>query len=240
MNRGCCGSFLGLAGRALWACGPILVVAAWIGCDGSPIRRASIDASNLGSWSAGDPALSDGDAGPGGSIPEGSPPTSDAGRVAGDAVNSGDDASAGSESDGSSSADAADPMAACRGISCGGEGKGRCEVDASGEARCNCDYGYVPRGLQCVGACEDVECEEGKACVPGHHGVTDPLCVPTCDCSNCGNCDAEHFDGVIQRFCGNSEGSPANTVCNRPCPAGQGCIPFRVPICWSLQGCFSM
>ena len=66
------------------------------------------------------------------------------------------------------------------------------------------------------------------------------VCVATCDCSNCGTCDMSQIPSYGVAYCGNAAGSPATLTCNKPCPAGQGCIPFSTPICWAGQGCISL
>ena len=125
----------------------------------------------------------------------------------------------------------------CKGVSCSGHGA--CLVSAAGAATCDCETYYRAEGLQCVPACTGVTCPTGKACIPGHHNTTDPLCVETCDCGNCGNCGPAQIPSFGQSYCGSASGAPATLACVKPCPAGQGCIPFATPICWSGQGCMS-
>ena len=127
----------------------------------------------------------------------------------------------------------------CSEVTCSGKCS-MCEV-VNGVAKCTCPDGYRVEGGECKiegDPCADVTCESGETCVPGHHCQVDPVCVPTCDCSNCGTCDASDFSGYTA-YCGNPDGSPATKECNDPCPSGMGCIPYRQPICWPGQGCFS-
>ncbi len=126
----------------------------------------------------------------------------------------------------------------CQGINCSNHGK--CMLDSSEAAYCECDLAYKAVDLTCINACIGVNCPAGKACVPAHHGVTDPMCVDTCDCSNCGNCAMGDIPSYGVSHCGNASGSPATVTCNKPCPSGMGCIPFSTPICWPGQGCLSM
>jgi len=123
----------------------------------------------------------------------------------------------------------------CKGVTCSGHGT--CKVEGA-QAVCECEAYYKPDGLACVPACTGIKCAEGKACIPGHHGQTDPLCVDTCDCGNCGNCGAGDIPSFGVSYCG-STSAPASVVCTKPCPGGQGCIPFATPICWGGQGCIS-
>ena len=123
---------------------------------------------------------------------------------------------------------------ACAGVRCG---FGKCIIDAQGQPACECELGYKAVGLECVSACEGVVCPEGKSCIPGHHGATDPLCVPTCDCANCANCSLARVTSVGALYCEDTESQ--RLACTRPCPPGWGCIPYRPPICWPAQGCFS-
>lgn len=125
----------------------------------------------------------------------------------------------------------------CAGVSCSGHGE--CAVVAD-QALCECELYYKADGLNCVPACTGVTCPDGKTCIPGHHNQTDPLCVDTCDCSNCGNCDVDDIPSYGVSYCGNVDGSPATVTCTKPCPGGQACIPFSTPICWPGQGCISL
>ena len=98
----------------------------------------------------------------------------------------------------------------------------------------------------CLGTpCPDQPCPVGTACVEEAHEEPLGVCVPTCDCSNCGNCSLDNGDGRWddwQEQCGvdpNGAGPPT-TACNLPCPnAGDGCIPYDPGICWPMEGCFS-
>lgn len=133
----------------------------------------------------------------------------------------------------------ADLGAPCAGVTCSSHGT--CKVDPStGQAFCECELYYKAVGLSCIPACDGVSCPQGQTCIPGHHDTTDPICVDTCDCSNCGNCAMADFQPYGVNYCGSPAGAPATVVCNSPCPSGQGCIPFSTPICWPGQGCISM
>jgi hypothetical protein len=126
----------------------------------------------------------------------------------------------------------------CAGVDCGY--CGQCKVQ-EGVATCVCPDGFQFNGSRCeiVGdPCASVTCGPGKACVPAHHCTIDPLCMDTCDCSNCGNCDMGDFGGSQVKYCGSSN-YPATMACTDPCPSGSGCIPFSQPICWPGQGCMS-
>jgi hypothetical protein len=97
-----------------------------------------------------------------------------------------------------------------------------------------------PPGDPCYG----VVCPAGQACVSTAHGQPLGVCVDTCDCSNCANCDYTAQDGRwndMQEYCGNLNAQPATQKCNRPCSdQSQGCIYYgAVNICWPLEGCFS-
>jgi hypothetical protein len=72
--------------------------------------------------------------------------------------------------------------------------------------------------------------------------MIDPLCVETCDCSNCGTCSMQDFanSGTQVLYCGSGEQSPPTSACTDPCPSGSGCIPYDPPICWGGQGCMSL
>jgi hypothetical protein len=92
--------------------------------------------------------------------------------------------------------------------------------------------------------CDSVTCPPGQACVNEAHGQPLGVCVDTCDCSNCSNCDYTAQDGRwndMQEYCGNLNSQPATMRCNVPCQGGgQGCIYYgAVNICWPLEGCFS-
>jgi hypothetical protein len=126
----------------------------------------------------------------------------------------------------------------CAGVGCSGHGS--CTVDpVTGQPVCACELYYKAVGLACVPACSGVSCPPGQICIPGHHKTTDPMCVDTCDCSNCGNCAMSDFQSYGVNYCGSPSGAPATVVCNNPCPAGEGCIPYATPICWPGQGCIS-
>jgi hypothetical protein len=109
-----------------------------------------------------------------------------------------------------------------------------------------------PAGNTCS-ACRDwgckggTACPEGMLCVPSIHEQQVDICVGgTCDCSNCGTCNAGDFQGY-QAACGASSGGVPTLACNQACPAGLGCIPFTVDgagqhypgICYPAEGCFS-
>lgn len=130
----------------------------------------------------------------------------------------------------------------CSGVDCGR--CGTCKV-VQGVATCTCPKGYALQSGKCVlspNPCATKNCGPGKACVPEAHCAPLGACVDTCDCSNCGNCGPSS-DGRwndMQEHCGNLNASPATKACNKPCPAGQGCLPFPTPICWPIEGCFSL
>jgi len=88
-------------------------------------------------------------------------------------------------------------------------------------------------------ACPNQPCPIGTACVTEAHGMPLGVCVPTCDCTNCGNCAAQNFSGGAQQLtCGGM--NPPQKACNSPCPnPSDGCIPYDPPICWPLEGCLS-
>ena len=93
--------------------------------------------------------------------------------------------------------------------------------------------------------CDGVVCPAGQACVSSAHGEPLGVCVQTCDCSNCPNCDYTAQDGRWndqQEYCGNLNHSPATMACNVPCTGGgEGCIYYgAVNVCWPLEGCFSL
>ena len=127
----------------------------------------------------------------------------------------------------------------CKGVTCSGHGQ--CKV-TGGQAACECEPYFKPGAdkLSCIDACSGVSCNPGYACVPGAHDQTNPICVATCDCSNCGNCSMADFaaSGAMQAYCGSSS-YPPTVACNKPCPAGQGCIPYTPAICWPMEGCIS-
>jgi hypothetical protein len=132
---------------------------------------------------------------------------------------------------------------------CSGDDCGRCSscVDIDGRMTCACPsgFGYVA-GFGCrpdPDPCESASCSPTEVCVGEHHCTADAVCVPTCDCSNCGNCELDNSDGRwddMVEHCGNPGSSPATATCALPCPRGHGCIPYSPPICWPMQGCMSM
>jgi hypothetical protein len=130
----------------------------------------------------------------------------------------------------------------CGGVDCGR--CGTCKV-VQGVATCTCPNGYKQQNGKCVlspDPCTTAKCGPGTACVSEAHCSPLGACVPTCDCSNCGNCGPSS-DGRwndMQEYCGNLNSSPATKACNKPCPAGQGCLPYATPICWPIEGCFSL
>jgi hypothetical protein len=94
----------------------------------------------------------------------------------------------------------------------------------------------------CLGApCNVQACPLETTCVSTVHGADAWICVVTCDCSNCGNCDMADFaaSGAMSLQCGSDSG-PATVTCRKPCPfAGDGCIPYDPPLCWGMEGCLS-
>jgi hypothetical protein len=132
----------------------------------------------------------------------------------------------------------------CTGVACGR--CGTCEVIA-GKATCTCPDGFSNDGTGCVvdpNPCDTTDCGADAACVPEAHCQPLGACVPRCDCSNCGNCGSDNSDGRWddwQEYCGAEPNqSPATVACNKPCPPGDGCLPFADPICWPMEGCFSL
>ncbi len=131
----------------------------------------------------------------------------------------------------------------CTGVDCGR--CGQCAV-TGGKATCTCPDGFVFTGTGCVVSpdpCTPNPCDADHACVPEAHCAPLGACVPTCDCSNCGNCGPDNTDGRWddwQEYCGNLKSSPATMACVRPCPQGDGCLPYNPPICWPMEGCFSL
>jgi hypothetical protein len=132
----------------------------------------------------------------------------------------------------------------CAGKSCGT--CGMCEV-AGGVASCVCPQDYAWSGSDCVLAidpCATANCQADEYCVPEAHCQALGACVPTCDCSNCPNCSPDNSDGKWddwQEYCGAPiNQSPATMACNKPCPDGQGCLPYATQICWPIEGCFSL
>jgi hypothetical protein len=132
----------------------------------------------------------------------------------------------------------------CAGVDCGT--CGMCEVQA-GVATCTCPPDYQRQGNACVLAidpCAGAGCQADEACVPEAHCQALGACVKTCDCSNCGNCGPDNSDGRwtdMQEYCGAlPDQQPATKACTRPCPQGEGCIPYQPAICWPIEGCFSL
>lgn len=132
----------------------------------------------------------------------------------------------------------------CAGKSCGD--CGHCEV-AGGVASCLCPTDYAWNGAGCklaIDPCANAGCGADEYCVPEAHCQPLGACVATCDCSNCGNCGPDNSDGRWndwQEYCGAQPNqSPATMECKKPCPPGSGCLPYAVPICWPIEGCFSL
>lgn len=132
----------------------------------------------------------------------------------------------------------------CAGVSCGN--CGTCQVQG-GVATCTCPQDYTRQGNDCVLAidpCASAGCAADEACVPEAHCQPLGACVKTCDCSNCGNCGPDNSDGRWddwQEYCGAPPNQqPATKACARPCPAGEGCLPYQPAICWPIEGCFSL
>jgi len=131
----------------------------------------------------------------------------------------------------------------CTGVQCGR--CGNCEVIA-GKATCTCPKGFSHDGKSCVtdpDPCDTIDCGPDGYCVPEAHCMVLGACVARCDCSNCGNCGPSN-DGRWddwQEYCGAEPNQgPATMACNKPCPAGEGCLPYSQPICWPMEGCFSL
>lgn len=126
-----------------------------------------------------------------------------------------------------------------------GNGDGLQEWVPSGNPAC-------PAGNACSlcknwGCKDGVACPEGTLCVRTIHEQEVNICLGgTCDCSNCGTCNAGDFQGY-QATCGGPSVGPATLACKQPCPGGLGCIPFTVNgggqnypgICYPAEGCFS-
>jgi len=131
----------------------------------------------------------------------------------------------------------------CAGVTCG-----RCATCKviGGVAQCTCPEGFRLEGNGCVvdpDPCATIDCGPDKACVPEAHCQPLGACVDTCDCSNCGNCGPDNSDGRWndwQEYCGNLNSQPATMRCNKPCPPGEGCLPYSPAICWPMEGCFSL
>ena len=135
------------------------------------------------------------------------------------------------------------PDETCTGVDCGR--CGHCEV-VGGKASCTCPDGFVFTGGGCElhpDPCSPNPCDAEHVCVPEAHCTPLGVCVPTCDCSNCGNCGPDNSDGRWddwQEYCGNLNAQPATMACTKPCPNGDGCIPYNPPMCWPMEGCFSL
>jgi hypothetical protein len=131
----------------------------------------------------------------------------------------------------------------CDGVDCGRCSS--CEL-VEGIATCTCPDDFVyQQGFGCTPSpdpCDGVECGTDQICISEHHCTPDAVCVDTCDCSNCGDCDMEEFvsSGAWALYCGGGESGPATVACTKPCPNGGGCIPYSTPICWGGQGCMSL
>jgi hypothetical protein len=132
----------------------------------------------------------------------------------------------------------------CAGKSCGY--CGACQV-IDGIATCTCPPGYSFQGDKCVldsDPCANANCTVDEYCVAEAHCQPLGACVPRCDCSNCPNCGPDNSDGKWndwQEYCGAAPNqSPATMACNKPCPAGQGCLPYSIQFCWPIEGCFSL
>ncbi len=132
----------------------------------------------------------------------------------------------------------------CSGVQCGNCGS--CEV-VGGIAQCQCPEGYSMQGNDCVLAvdpCANAGCTAEEYCVPEAHCQPLGACVPLCDCSNCPNCGPDNSDGKWndwQEYCGAApDQSPATMACNKPCPPGDGCLPYAIQFCWPIEGCFSL
>ncbi len=132
----------------------------------------------------------------------------------------------------------------CAGKDCGT--CGMCQV-VDGLATCSCPQDYMWQGNKCVLAidpCANANCTADQYCVPEAHCQPLGACVQRCDCSNCPNCGPDNSDGRWndwQEYCGAAPNqSPATMACNKPCPPGEGCLPYAVPICWPIEGCFSL
>jgi hypothetical protein len=105
----------------------------------------------------------------------------------------------------------------------------------------NCNKTPCSTGCLGVGCANGQACPTGTVCVPEAHEQPLYVCVPTCDCSNCGNCSMADFaaSGAMQANCGSQTGTPT-VACKLPCPLpGDGCIPYQPAICWPMEGCLS-
>ena len=68
------------------------------------------------------------------------------------------------------------------------------------------------------------------------------VCMPSCNCENCGTCDPDDFTGW-QRSCGSNtdDFSSATIACSSPCArASDGCLPYgQFAFCFPNEGCAS-
>jgi hypothetical protein len=119
--------------------------------------------------------------------------------------------------------------------------------DGNGDGLNEWIFGVKCVKTPCSTACLGLGCANGQACpvgtvcVPEAHQMPLNICVPTCDCSNCGNCSMADFaaSGAMQAYCG-SKTSPPTAACKMPCPLpGDGCIPYSPAMCWPMEGCLS-
>ncbi|MFO0759630.1 MAG: hypothetical protein U0359_24265 [Byssovorax sp.] len=132
----------------------------------------------------------------------------------------------------------------CAGKTCGDCAS--CEVH-QGIATCVCPPDYALQGNDCklaIDPCANANCQPDQFCVPEAHCQALGACVQICDCSNCPNCGPDNSDGKWddwQEYCGAAiNTSPATMACNKPCPPGEGCLPYQTQICWPIEGCFSL
>ena len=137
-----------------------------------------------------------------------------------------------------------EPDPTCSGMQCGR--CATCEI-VGGIASCTCPAQFKPDGSNgCVvdpNPCDTTTCGADEYCVPEAHCAPLGACVPTCDCSNCPNCGPDNSDGKWndwQEYCGNLNQSPATMACTKPCPNGEGCLPYATQICWPMEGCISL
>lgn len=132
----------------------------------------------------------------------------------------------------------------CAGKVCGS--CGYCMV-IEGVATCTCPKDYALQGNDCkltFDPCASAGCTSDQVCVPEAHCQALGACVQKCDCSNCPNCGPDNSDGKWndwQEYCGAAPNQmPATMVCNKPCPPGEGCLPYQTQFCWPIEGCFSL
>jgi hypothetical protein len=206
-----------------------------IGRGGPPARDAGGDGASVGQdgpTAHGDAGGPGGDAGGTGRDAAGS----DGGGTASDGGGSGSDS-------GGTGGDAGPGEPCTSAADCGRCGS--CDT-VGGVKVCTCPAGYVRAGGACVldpDPCDVTTCDTDQACVSEAHCMPLGACVATCDCTNCGNCGPDNSDGRWndwQEYCGNLNASPATMACTRPCPAGDGCLPYSPAICWPMEGCFSL